>query len=94
MNSILKQNLDVFCTVYLDDILIYSKNEHDHEQHLRWVLEQLRAAGLRAKRKKCAFGLSEVEYLGHIVTKDGLKADPSKCKAIADRSPPTSLREL
>ena len=94
MNSVLKENLDKFCTVYLDNILIYSKNEQEHEQHLCWVPTQLRAARLKAKRKKCSSGLPEVEYLGHIVSKDGLKADPAKCKAIADHSPPMSVREL
>ena len=72
MNDIFRPELDRYVTIYLDDILIYSKTEAEHEQHLRAVLQRLRDHGLKAKCKKCAFGLREIEYLGHIVTADGV----------------------
>ena len=59
--------LDEYACVYLDDILIYSEDEQAHEQHLRDVFSRLRQHQLKCKRAKCAFGLSEVEYLGHRV---------------------------
>ena len=67
MDHILKDKLDVFATVHLDDILIFSKTEAEHEQHLRWVLDKLREHHLKAKRKKSAFGLNELSYLGHVI---------------------------
>ena len=67
MDHILKDKLDVFATVYLDDILIFSKTEAEHEQHLRWVLDKLREHHLKAKCKKSAFGLNELSYLGHVI---------------------------
>ena len=68
MNTVLKEVLDVFCTVYLDDILVFSKNIQDHATHLRWVFGRLRENGLKAKLAKCAFGLSSVDYLGHVIS--------------------------
>ena len=67
MDHILKDKLDVFATVYLDDILIFSKTEAEHEQHLRWVLDKLCEHHLKANRKKSAFGLNELSYLGHVI---------------------------
>ena len=57
MNDVFRENLDIFVTVYLDDILVFSANPEEHAKHLRWVFAQLRKHGLKAKRKKCAFGL-------------------------------------
>ena len=83
MNSVLRDGLDKFCCVYLDDILVFSKNEAEHAQHLRWVFNQLRAHSLHVKRSKCRFGVKEIEYLGHVVTADGVKPDPAKLSAVA-----------
>ena len=58
MDHVLAEKLDVFATVYLDDILVFSKNGHDHAEQLRWVLTKLREHKLKAKRKKSAFGLA------------------------------------
>ena len=69
MNTVLRDHLDEFVTVYLDDILVFSPDVETHQDHLRWVLSQLRKHKLRAKRSKCFVGLSEIEYLGHVVSK-------------------------
>ena len=81
MNEVLVDFLDEFVVVYLDDILIYSKNEAEHEEHLRKVLERLRTHALVAKRSKCEFFRKEIEFLGHIISADGLRMtdDKSRC---------------
>ena len=76
MDVVLKDNLDVFATVYLDDILIFSKMPELHEQHLRWVLSKLREHNLKAKRKKSEFGLPELQYLGHIIKQSTITMEP------------------
>ena len=67
MNETFSDVLDLFVTVYLDDILIFSKTEQEHAEHLRQVFQRLRKAGLKAKKEKCDFGVTKVEYLGHWV---------------------------
>jgi hypothetical protein len=62
---------DRFVVVYLDDILIYSQTEEEHKEHVRLVLEKLRQWALKAKLSKCQFGRDSVEFLGHLITKDG-----------------------
>ena len=68
MNDVFRGHLDEFVTIYLDDILIFSKSVEEHAEHLRWVFSKLREHSLKAKRKKCAFGLTEIEYLGHVIS--------------------------
>ena len=75
MDHIFADKLDVFAMVYLDDILVFSKKEHGHAEHLRWVLTKLREHKLKAKRKKSAFGLAELQYLGHIVKNSTISMD-------------------
>ena len=91
MNDVLRENLDDFVTVYLDDILIFSKSDDEHVRHLQWVLGKLREHGLFAKRTKCAFGLDSVEYLGHVVTAEGISPDPAKIEAITTWPDPTDV---
>ena len=67
MDHALADKLDVFAMVYLDDILVFSKNEHNHAEHLLWVLTKLHEHKLKAKRKMSVFGLAELQYLGHIM---------------------------
>ena len=67
MNSTFAEWLDIFVTVYLDDILVYSNSADEHERHLRMVFERLREKKLYAKKSKCNFGDEHAEYLGHFV---------------------------
>jgi hypothetical protein len=84
MNSIFKPLLRKFVLVFFDDILIYKKSWEDHVQHVDKVLQLLEAKQLYAKPSKCFFGVWEVYYLGHIVSHEGVKADPNKIKAIKE----------
>lgn len=94
MDHILKDKLDVFAMVYLDDILIFSKTEAEHEQHLRWVLDKLREHHLKAKRKKSAFGLNELSYLGHVIKQGTICMEPQKVDAITKWPVPLSVKDL
>ena len=86
--------LDKFVVVYLDDILVYSKNEEEHAEHLRLVLEKLREHQLYAKYSKCEFWLSEVTYLGHVISKDGIVINPERVQAILDWTPPQTVKQV
>jgi len=86
--------LDNFVVVFIDDILIYSKNEEEHAEHLRIVLQRLREHKLYAKFSKCDFWLREVQFLGHIISKDGVSVDPSKIQDVLNWSAPTSVPEI
>ena len=94
MNNIFREFLDDFVVCYLDDILIYSKNPEDHEQHVRLVLQKLRDSGLYAKLEKCMFHKPEVEFLGYIILGKGLSMDPKKIQTILDWSAPSSVRDV
>ena len=94
MHEVLRPYLDQFVVVFLDDILIYSKNQDEHMEHLRLVLEKLREHHLFAKQSKCAFLLEEVEFLGHVVSSQGIKMDAAKVKAVADWPRPASVRDV
>jgi len=78
MNDIFRPYLDDFVVIYLDDILIFSKNLKEHKQHVQKVMEILREHKLYAKRSKCAFAQTEVEFLGHIMSQEGIATDPRK----------------
>ncbi|KAI3696894.1 hypothetical protein L6452_29499 [Arctium lappa] len=94
MNRVCRPFLDKSVIVFIDDILVYSKSETEHEQHLREVLEVLRKERLYAKFSKCDFWLKEVQFLGHVVTRDGVKVDPSKIEAMMNWEPPKSPSEI
>jgi hypothetical protein len=82
MNSVFMPELDKFVVVFIDDILIYSKNEEEHAKHLRIVLTRLREHQLYAKFSKYACWLEEIQFLGHVLSIKGIAVDPSKVKDI------------
>jgi hypothetical protein len=75
MNKVFMEYLDKFVVVFIDDILVYSKTEEDHEENLRLVLQKLREQQLYAKFSECDFRLKEVSFLGHIITDGGISVD-------------------
>ncbi|KAL0534101.1 hypothetical protein IC582_028382 [Cucumis melo] len=94
MNTIFKPFLRKFVLVFFDDILIYSKNIIDHEEHMRKVLSVLREHELYANKKKCSFAQQTVEYLGHIISREGVEVDPEKIKSITKWPKPTNIKEV
>ncbi|GJT14193.1 ty3-gypsy retrotransposon protein [Tanacetum coccineum] len=94
MNKVFKSYLRKFILVFFDDILVYSRTVEEHEDHLQTVFQILREKKLYANRKKCSFAQEQIEYLGHVVTRDGVAADPSKVKAMLEWLVPKSIREL
>jgi len=94
VNDTLREFLDVFVTAYIDDILIYSSSLSEHRKHVRMVLERLRDAGLQCDITKCNFHVSEVKYLGLIITRDGIKMDPAKVAAIQEWESPRNIRDV
>ena len=82
MNSVFSKYLDKFVLVFLDDILIYSKNEEEHEEHLRIALQLLREHRLYAKFSKCEFYKDKIHYLGHIISNEGTSMDSKKIETI------------
>src|SRR3954463_13112357 len=94
MNSIFMEYLDKLVVVYLDDILIYSKNKEEHAEHLRLVLIKLREYRLYAKLSKCEFWLPEVTYLGHVISAKGIAVNPERAQAVLDWTPPESVKQV
>ena len=82
MNSVFSRNLDKFVLVLLDDIIIYYKNEEEHEEHLRLTLKLLREHKSYAKLRKCDFYKDIIHYLGHIISVEGISLEPEKIEAI------------
>jgi hypothetical protein len=94
MNSVFMPELDKFVAVFIDDILIYSKNEEEHAKHLRIVLTRLREHQLYAKFSKCTFWLEEIQFLGHVLSANGIAVDPSRVKDILEWKPPTTVHQV
>ena len=94
MNRVFKDFLDSFVIVFIDDILIYSKTEAEHEEHLHQVLETLRANKLYAKFSKCEFWLKKVTFLGHVVSSEGVSVDPAKIEAVTNWPRPSTVSEI
>jgi hypothetical protein len=94
MNSVFMPELDKFVVVFIHDILIYSKTEEEHAKHLRIVLTRLREHQLYAKFSKCAFWLEEIQFLGHVLSANGIAVDPSKVKDILEWKPPTTVHQV
>lgn len=84
MNSVLANQLRHSVLVFVDDILVYSKTLTEHVEHLRQVLQILTDHQLKVKRSKCSFGQTQLAYLGHIISKNGVATDDSKIAAVKD----------
>ncbi|KAI3802312.1 hypothetical protein L1987_30442 [Smallanthus sonchifolius] len=94
MNRVCKPYLDQFVIVFIDDILIYSKSQEEHEEHLRLILELLKQEQLYAKFSKCDFWIREVQFLGHVINEKGIHVDPAKVEAIKNWAAPTTPTEV
>ena len=94
INDTLRPFLDLFCTAYLDDILVYSDTLEEHKIHVRRVLEALSEAGLHLKPEKCEFHRQQVKYLGMIVQHNGVRMDPAKVSAIVEWDSPKNLTDV
>ncbi|UPX18963.1 uncharacterized protein EKO05_0009243 [Ascochyta rabiei] len=86
--------LDRICVVYLDDILIYSQNEEDHDKHVEEVLDRLVEWGMFAKASKCVFSSKLVEFLGFVITPDGVVMDPERVRTITEWPKPSSYKDI
>ena len=94
MNRMFHPYLDQFVIVFIDDILVYSKNADEHALHPRTVLQTLRDRKLYAKFFKCEFWQNKVVFLGHVVSEDGIFVDPRKIKAIVSWEQPKNVIEI
>ena len=94
MQDIFRPYLDDFVLVFFDDILVYSKTIEEHEEHVRKVLQLLREHKLYAKKSKCKFFSPQIEYLGFIVSEEGISVDPAKVKDIIEWPIPKNVSEV
>ncbi|XP_052176706.1 uncharacterized mitochondrial protein AtMg00860-like [Diospyros lotus] len=94
MNRVFRPFLDKFMIVFIDDILIYSPSEEEHESHLRIILQTLQEHKLYAKFSKCEFWLYQVAFLGHVVSAEGISVDPVKIAAMTNWKQPQSVTEV
>ena len=94
MNWIFKSLSDKFIVVFIDDILIYSRTQKEHAEHLRIVLGILREKQFYAKLSKCEFWMDEVKFLGHMISAQGIVVDPTKVEAVVKWESPKSATEI
>ncbi len=94
MNDVFREFLDDFVVCYLDDILVFSKNEEEHINHVRLVLEKLRTVGLYIKLGKCVFHQPQVEFLGYIILGEGLSMDPKKIRTVTKWKKPATVQNI
>ncbi|WVZ48657.1 LOW QUALITY PROTEIN: hypothetical protein U9M48_000078 [Paspalum notatum var. saurae] len=94
MNSVFMEYLDKFVVIFIDDILIYSKTEEEHEEHLRLVLQKLREHKLYAKFSKCDFWIEEVKFLGHVISNGGIAVDQSKVSEVQNWKIPEDVKGI
>ena len=94
INDTLRDYLDIFCTAYIDDILIYSNSWEEHTAHVKKVLERLWIASLQINISKCEFNVTEVCYLGIIITTAGICMDPQKVQAVVNWETPICVKDI
>jgi hypothetical protein len=94
MNCVFREYLDKFIIVFLDDILIYSKSEEEHENHLKMVLHMLRDHQLYAKLSKFSFYQNQIQYLGHIISEEGITMDPKNIESIIGCKTPKNVTKF
>ncbi|GJZ09986.1 reverse transcriptase domain-containing protein [Tanacetum coccineum] len=94
MNRMCKPYLDKFVIVFIDDILKYSRNEREHEEHLKTILELLKKEELYAKFSKCEFWINTVKFLGHVIDNSDIHIDPAKIEAVKNWASPTTPSEI
>jgi hypothetical protein len=94
MNKVFMEYLDKFVMVFIDDILVYSRSEEYHEEHLLLVLQKLREHRLYGKLSKCEFWMKQVAFLGHVISKGGISMDPSKVQDVLSWNAPTSVGDI
>nr|GFA99352.1 putative reverse transcriptase domain-containing protein [Tanacetum cinerariifolium] len=94
VNRVCKPYLDKFVIVFIDDILIYSKDEKEHEEHLKAILELLKKEELYAKFSKCEFWIPKVQFLGHVIDSQGIHMDPANIESVKYWASPKSPTEI
>ncbi|GJU83549.1 putative reverse transcriptase domain-containing protein [Tanacetum coccineum] len=94
MNWVCKSYLDKFMIIFIDDILIYSKNKEEHEEQLKMILELLKKEELYAKFSNCEFWLPKLQFLGHMIDSEGIHVDPAKIESIKDWASPNTPTEI
>ena len=94
MNRVFRPYVDQFVVVFIDDILVYLKDQEEYDTHLRVVLETLRNEQLYAKLSKCEFWLREVSFLRHIISEEGIRVDPKKIEVIIEWIPPRNVTKV
>ncbi|GJZ14063.1 putative reverse transcriptase domain-containing protein [Tanacetum coccineum] len=94
MNRVCKPYLDKFLIVFIDDILIYSKNKKEYEEHLKAILGLLKKEELYAKFSKCEFWILKIQFLGHVIDNQGVHVDPAKIESIKDWTSPKTSTEI
>jgi hypothetical protein len=94
MNKVFMEYLDKFVVVFINDILVYSRNKEEHEGHLRLVLQKLRENQLYAQLSKCEFWLREFSFFGHVIIGGGIAVDPGKVRDVLNWEPPTTMSEI
>jgi hypothetical protein len=94
MNKVFMEYLVKFVVVFIDNIVIFAKNEEEHDEHLRLVLQKHRENQIYAKLNKCEFWLNEVSFLGHIISEGGISVDPSKVNDLLSWNTPQSVSDI
>jgi hypothetical protein len=94
MNKVFMEYLDKFVVVFIDDILVYSRSEEEHEEHLHLALQKLQEHRLYAKLSKCEFWMKQVAFLGHVISKGGISVDPSKVQDVLSWNAPMSVSNI